>query len=173
MLKRILLLILLVSFGLIVAADGIIENSDFSKGFSGWFVTNNNAFSVKDIDGNKCLEVSGVKDQKKNAYIKCSQNLKLSQEQIQGKKFIFSVDVKAVKISGRLDVSIREIDAKGRSVTYRTIKLTKWDDGDWKKFKRSFVPAKKTARLAVYIVGYYLAPDDKIYIKNISIKEVK
>jgi hypothetical protein len=46
--------------------------------------------------------------------------------------------LKAIKISGRLKFAVREINAKGSSVTYQEIILKKRDKFDWKKFTKTF-----------------------------------
>jgi Carbohydrate binding domain len=178
MLKRIAL-VLLMAAGTINNANAeksgnLIKNTDFSQGLKNWFVSCAKVYSTKEIDGKNILIVKGAPGSGgKNNSAKCIQNIKLSADMVSGRKFTLGVTVKAIKISGRLKFAVREINAKGASITYQEIVLKRRDNFDWKKFTKSFTASSKTVKLAVYIVAYYLEKEDEIQVKDIFLKGAK
>jgi Carbohydrate binding domain len=174
-------LVLLMAFGTIFCnaeeTKNLIVNPDFAQGLKGWYVpfakTSSSYTLKKDDDKNILITKGDSKLGKKNSYVKCSQTLRLPKDKVSGKKFTFGVTLKAVKVSGKLMFAIREIDAKGSSVSYRAIKLKKRDKYDWKKFTKTFTTSPKTVKLAVYVISSYLQDDDEIQAKDIFLHGVK
>jgi hypothetical protein len=173
MFKKITLVLLMVASGIICNAEeakNLIPNPNFAKNFVGWFVTQKKAFSVKD----NILSVKGLPEiGEKNRYIKCAQNIKLAKDKITGKKFTFGVTVKVTKVTGKLMIAVREIDAKGKSVKYQSINLKKRDNYDWKKLTKTFTASPKTVKFAIYFVATHLGGDDDIQIKDMYLNSVK
>lgn len=99
--------------------------------------------------------------------------MRLTKDKVTGKKFTFGVTLKAIKVSGKLTLAIREIDAKGSSVSYQAIKLKKRDKYDWKKLTKTFTTSPKAVKLAVYVISSYLQDDDEIQAKDIFLHIVK
>ena len=173
MFKKITLVLLMTACGIICKAEeakNLIPNPNFANNFKGWFVTQKKAFSVKD----NILSIKGLPELgEKNGYVKCAQGLKLPKDQIAGKKFTFGITIKATKVSGKLMLSVRQVDAKGKSITYKGIKLKKRDKYDWKKLTNTFTVSPKAVRLGIYIVSGYLEGDDDIQVKDIYLHSVK
>jgi len=166
MLKKITLVLLMVvgtTFCNAEETKNLIPNPNFANNFKGWFLTHKKAFSVKE----NILSIRGLPEiGKKNSYVKCAQSLRLSKDKVTGKKFIFGITVKATKVSGKLMLAVREVDAKGKSVKYQSINLKKRDKYDWKKLTKTFTASPKTVRIGIYIVANYLQGDDDIQIKD-------
>lgn len=173
MLKKIILILLMVATGIICNAEeakNLLLNPNFADNFKGWFLTHKQAFSV---NGN-VLSIKGLPELgEKNGYIKCARSLKLSKDKVIGKKFSFGVTIKAIKVSGKLMLAVREVDANGKSVKYQAINLKKRDKYDWKKFTKTFTASPKTVKLGVYIIAKYLQGDDDIQVKDIYLHSVK
>lgn len=173
MFKKIVLVLSMVAGGIICNAEeakNLISNQNFANNFKGWFITQKNAFSVKD----NILSIKGVPEiGEKNKYVKCAQKLKIAKDEVTGKKFTFGITVKATKVSGKLAISVREIDANGKSVKYQSIKLKKRDKYDWKKLTKTFTTSPRTVSIGIYIVSNYLQGDDDIQVKDIFLHRVK
>lgn len=173
MLKKITLILLMVASGIICngeEAKNLISNSNFADNFKGWYVTNKKAFSVKD----NILSIKGLPELgEKNSFVKCAQTLKLVKDKVAGKKFTFGITINVTKVSGKLMLAVRQIDAKGKSITYKGINLKKRDKYNWKKMTKTFTVSPKAVKLGIYIVARYLQDDDDIQVKNIYLHSVK
>lgn len=173
MLNKIALVSLMIASGFICNAKevkNLISNPNFADNFKGWYVTHKKAFSVKD----NILSVKGLPEiGEKNSFVKCAQTLKLTKDQVAGKKFTFGVTVNATKVSGKLRLAVRQVDAKGKTIVYKGINLKKRDKYDWKKMSNTFTVSPKAVKIGIYIVASYLEGDDDIQIKDIYLHSVK
>lgn len=173
MFKKITLVLLMAASGIICSAEevkNLIPNSNFADNFKGWYVTHKKAFSVID----NILSIKGLPELgEKNSFLKCAQTLKLTKDQVAGKKFTFGVTVNAKKVSGKLMLSIRQVDAKGKSITYKGINLKKRDKYNWKKMTKTFTISPKAVKIGIYIVARYLQGDDDIQVKDMYLHSVK
>ena len=64
----------------------------------------------------------------------------------------------------------REVNAQRKTIRYRTLKIDKWNKKDWQRVFVSVVVKNPTKYLQVYIKSNYLAPDDKILLKDMTLK---
>jgi len=180
MFKKITLVLLMAVSTIFCTAEeakNLIANADFAQEFKGWYVSKaktSTSYTLKKLDDKNILVAKGdSKLGEKNAYIKCAQTLKLTKEQIAGKKFTFGVTLKAVQVSGKLMFAIREVDANKKTIRYQAIKLKKRDSYDWKKFTKTFTASPDTTEFAVYIVSNYLQDDDEILAKDIFLNDAE
>jgi uncharacterized protein YxeA len=153
--------------------ENLIKGAGFAEGFAGWYVSCKEAFSLNKVAGENILIVKRNPELKKNNYVKCSKGIKLSKDNVTGKKFTFGVTLKAINVSGKAYFAIREVDANGKTVAYQKINLKKRDKYDWKKITKTFTTSPKTVKLAIYIVARYLGEDDEIQAKNIYLYREK
>ena len=167
MLKKITFTFLMIASGIMCnaeAAENLIPNPGFADNFNGWYVTHKKAFSVKD----GVLLIKGLPELgEKNAFLKCAQTLKLGKDQVSGKKFTFGITLNVKKISGKLMIAVRQVDAKGKSIAYSGFNLKKRAKYDWKKLTKTFTASPKAVKIGIYIVARYLQGDDDIQIKDI------
>ena len=173
MLKKITLILLVVASGIICnaeEAENLIPNPNFADNSKGWYITHKKAFSVKE----NILSIKGLPEiGKKNSYVKCAQKLKLTKDQVAGKTFTFGITLNVKKISGRLRIAVRQVDAKGKSITYSGFILKKRAKYDWKKLTKTFTASPKAVRISIYIVASYLQGDDDIQVKDIYLHSEK
>ena len=167
MLKKITLILLLAASGIICGAEeakNLIPNPDFADNFKGWYLTQKKAFSVKD----GVLSIKGLPELgEKNGFVKCAKTLRLPKDKISAKKFTFGITLNVKKISGKLMIAVRQVDAKGKSITYSGFNLKKRAKYDWKKLTKTFTASPKAVKIGIYIVSRYLQGDDDIQLKDI------
>jgi hypothetical protein len=121
--------------------------------------------SIKD----DVLTISGDTSSKSNGWRAVS--IKLSFKSITGKAFEISGEAKAEKMQGKLQISVRQINEKGKTIKFVNIVITK--DQDWTKFKKEFMPSSSTAKMELLIIARKMADDSIGSLKNISVKEIK
>ena len=63
----------------------------------------------------------------------------------------------------------QEIDAAGKSLRYQTIKLTKYDQHDWKNYTKTFKLSPKTDAIALHITADYLDGEDSFRFANLKL----
>ena len=79
--------------------------------------------------------------------------------------------IKPEKIaSGSLQLMCREVDAAGKTIRYRSVKIDKWSPNEWKRYMISFEVLGKTKRVQIYIKSNYLSQGDKIFLKDMILK---
>ena len=86
-----------------------------------------------------------------------------------GREITLSFDAKAEKLSGNVSFAIREIDAAGKSLRYQTVKLTKYDQHDWKNYTKTFKLSPKTDAIALHITADYLDGEDSFRFANLKL----
>ncbi len=152
-----------------LAAANLLKNPDFEQGFKGYFKTD--AFSLNQ----GVLNINGVPGagEKINSSQKLAQSLSgLTAAEWPNRKLKLSFQAKIERISGRLEVTIREIDAAGKTIRYHMIPFTKWDTADdWQDFSRTFKLSPKAAGAALYIRACYLDGKDRIQLRKLRIDD--
>lgn len=157
-----------------IAQDALLKNMDFKDGLKYWIndsklslPVSEVGFTVETVDGKPCLAAVGSG---KSSFT-LHQMIALPPPAILGKKVVFSAEIKPEKISGTFLLMVRESNHKG-TIRYRKITLNKWSPNEWKKYTAEFVVGPPTQVLQVYIQSNFLAPGDKIFMKNLSVKMV-
>ena len=100
--------------------------------------------------------------------------VRMSWEQLKGadlagREITLSFDAKAEKLSGNVSFAIREIDAAGKSLRYQTVKLTKYDQHDWKNYTKTFKLSPKTDAIALHVTADYLDGEDSFRFANLKL----
>ena len=89
-----------------------------------------------------------------------------------GEKFKFGGEIKVEKINAKasFEISIRLIDAKGKSIRYERIAVTK--DQDWKELTKTFTAPENTVKMQFYILARNLADESTGSVKDLSIEQL-
>ena len=169
--KKVIVTVALCIIGMVTirAAEGnnLLLDADFPNNSKVWGQNNPESFVITEDAqlGKRIMAVKGIADASKNAWIRNIQTIKgLSQEKIANNKFRFGANVKVVKISGKFQIAIREVDEAGKSITYKTISLGKFDSFDWKTLESTFTASAQTASLHFFIIANYMGVADELYL---------
>lgn len=167
---RYLIIVMVFWVGNLTGAN-LLNNPDFEQDFKGYFKTD--AFSLDQ----GILNIRGVPQagEKVNGYQKLSQTLTtLPAAECPNHELSLSFQANIERISGRLEVAIREIDVAGKTIRYHVIPFTKWDTTSaWQDFSRTFKLSSRAAGVALYIVAYYLDDKDQIQLRKLRVDDQK
>lgn len=174
MLKKTFFAILLLFCGITAFAEETLpppplKNMDFSEGLKFWSnrAIEDNSFSVIKENDTNILQISGGKKE----VTQLIQSINIPPDDLLEKRLTLLVTVKPEKIeSGSLHLMFREVNAQRKTIRYRTLKIDKWNKKDWQRVFVSVVVKNPTKYLQVYIKSNYLAPDDKILLKDMTLK---
>ena len=174
MLKTTVLSILLLFCGITAFAEETVpppplKNMDFSEELKFWSSREiaDKSFSVIKENDTNILQISGGKKEV-NQLI---QSINIPPADLLDKRLTLLVTVKPEKIeSGSLHLMFREVNAQHKTIRYRTLKIDKWSKKEWQRVFVSVVVKKPTEHLQVYIQSNWLSPDDKILLKDMTLK---
>ncbi len=173
---RIVPVMLAVAFVSVGAEEVAIMNSDFSDGLKYWashfsFLPDEVGFSVEKENGTPLLAVvAATRPEYRSHTVPIRQKIEVPKEKWNNQWLILSLDAKVVKLTGTVLFSIREVDKKGQSIRYYSIRLGKWDPSEWKRRFVECVPGRTTDRLEITIQGVYLEAGDKVLAKNLKLE---
>ena len=165
---------MLAFFAMEVSAEEYLKNMDFSQGLSSWLAPRNLnlpdgeiSFKVIQAEGGNQLFITGSKRE----VCQMVQTINLPPEKLFKKRVTLSALIKPEKIvSGSLNLMCREVDASGKTIRYRSVKIDKWSPAEWRRYMVSFEVVGKTKTVQVYIRSNYLVPDDRIFLKDMILK---
>ncbi len=174
MIRKFLFAAVLGLFAVEVSAEEYLKNMDFSEGLASWLAPKylnlpdgEISFKVIKADNGNQLFITGSKQE----VCQMVQTINLSPEQLFKKRVTVSALIKPEKIaSGSLQLMCREVDAAGKTIRYRSVKIDKWSPNEWKRYMISFEVLGKTKRVQIYIKSNYLSPGDKIFLKDMILK---
>ena len=154
-------------------ASNLIKNPEFQKNFARWYVPFKSLGKPKvdNLNGENILIIKGFSEDTEKR-IRCIQKLDLKKDEIAGQKFKFSVDLRAIKITGKVSFAVREIDSENKTIIYHSIILDKRDKFDWKKFSKTFTASPKATALGIYIIASYLDKDDEVQAKKLHLSKI-
>jgi hypothetical protein len=148
----------------------LLKNINFKEGLLHWQSSNaikDTAFSVIKENDTNILKISGGKKEVSQLV----QSVNILPEKLFNKRVNFFATVKVENLSsGAMHLMIREVNAKGKTVRYRLVKITKWTSCNWQKHNISFVVKNPTKYLQVYLRSNYLTSSDSIYVKDLQLK---
>ncbi len=154
----------LLAFCLQLSADNLISNADFAEGFKGFVKTG--GYSLRD----NVLVVRGQPElgDAINGYQKLTRKLELNEPA--NAKLELSFDMNVIRISGRVNVAIRESDAAGETLRYHNLIFSKWDTTDgWRSFKKTVDISAQAVNLEFFLMSHYLDGKDQIEFRNLKI----
>ena len=89
-----------------------------------------------------------------------------------GDEYILKAKIKCDKLSGKFSVMLRQADEK-KTINYKGFKFKKRAEFDWKDFSLKIKIQPGTTRLYIYICGRFMAADDAVYVKAITLEKVE
>lgn len=144
-----------------------LKNMDFSSGLTHWrsaSAIDDGTFAVIRENNVNVLQISGGSREVSQLV----QTVYVSPEKLLNKRVNLFAEIKPAKITcGSLHFMIREVNAAGKTVRYRTVKIDKWTPDKWNRYNISLKVNKPTKKIQVYIKSNYLRPEDRIFLKNI------
>lgn len=147
-----------------------LKNADFQQKFTSWTATKRASlppeklgFAIENMDGKDVLVAVGSD---KIKHFQLVQHIDLKENEILKKKVTFGATIKPEKLSGTVKIMVREVLKNKKWSRYRTIALNKYTPNEWKKFVSSFVVSPPTVCLQFYIQTQYLAPGDRVLVKD-------
>lgn len=147
-----------------------LKNADFQQKFAFWTGTARQnlppeklGYAIETADGKNVLVAVGSDKIKSFQLV---QHIDLKENELVKKHVTFGAMVKPEKLSGSFKIMIREVLKNKRWSRYRTIALNKYTPNEWKKFVSSFVVTSPTVSLQFYIQSSYLAPGDRVLVKE-------
>lgn len=168
--KHILLAVL--CFGSCLAMAGEVANLIEDPGYESpkkWFTNAPAEFAAFREGERHGIVVKGKNPAQR--YRKLSTRLRvLKPEDLANKKLTISFDAQIAKLSGVVEISIRQSNAKGLSIRYNTIRLTRYDrTGSWQHFAKTFSVEKNTTALDLHILSHFLQQDESVQISKLQI----
>jgi Carbohydrate binding domain len=155
------------------AGENLVKNGDFKAGSKGWYIPKKDVklflFLPESTMDGPYLKVIGAETPDKYARI----NNRLKGVKVQtGDEFILKAKIKCDKLSGKFSVMLRQANKDGKTVNYKGFAFKKRDEFEWKDFSKKVKIQPATTRLYIYIYGQFMAADDAVYVKNISVEKV-
>jgi hypothetical protein len=148
----------------------LLKNITFNNGLLHWQspkAVKDTAFTTVRENNKNILKISGGKKE----VCQLVQSVNISPEKLLNKRVNFFAIVKVEKLSsGSLNLMVREINSKSKTIRYRTVKITKWTSPNWQRYNISFEVRKPTCKLQIYIKSNYLTGNDCIYVKDLELK---
>jgi hypothetical protein len=161
---RYLLFCLLVT-GLFTTAETLRHPIAFNEGLPGWW-TNSKLFVASGEHGME-LVITGDQEQEKGYQRLIGLIKDIPAEQLTGQTWNVSFQALIPKLTGAVKVSLRQIGADDKSVTYNTIRLRQFDQATtWQTFSLDCNMLPKTVKIGIYITADFLAPDDQVRIRQ-------
>ena len=162
--KKLSLLLALCAFSAFAAEVNLIPDADGKEKFKNWY----NPASAQITAADGIITITANPDPKVNPYQKAQALIKLKGAAVQGKKFEFSFKYRTEKLTGALQLAIRESHKKAG--IYHGHILKKWDASkEWKEMKYQFTTRKDAKELCFYLVGRYMKPGEKVQLKEIKL----
>jgi hypothetical protein len=162
---RYLLFCLLVT-GLFTTAETLRHPIAFNEGLPGWW-TNSKLFAVASGEHGMELVITGDQEQEKGYQRLIGLIKDIPAEQLTGQTWNVSFQALIPKLTGAVKVSLRQIGADDKSVTYNTIRLRQFDQAaTWQTFSLDCKMSEKTVKIGIYITADFLAPDDQVRIRQ-------
>ena len=166
--KRILTALFCLTASICFCADNLIANPNGENEFKGFWKSPRAGITSE----NGVIVLSGIPESQKDSenFTKLMQVIKRPQEELQNKKMILSFQIRLAKISGSLQIAVRE--AFGKKALYHGRIFKHYDGGrEWRKISVPFTTRANTSALMFYLSAGYLAPDDRIEIKDLQLSE--
>ncbi|MCF6175134.1 MAG: hypothetical protein L3J71_05170 [Victivallaceae bacterium] len=155
------------------AGENLVKNGDFKAGKANWYIPKKDIelfqFLPADTIDGPYLKVIGAETPDK--YARINNRLKGIKVQV-GDEVIIKAKIKCDKLSGKFQVMFRQVDVNKKSLQYSGFTFKKRAEFDWKDFSRKITIKPGAVRFYIYIISVYLASDDAVYVKNISIEKV-
>ncbi len=155
------------------AGENVVKNGDFKIGNKGWYVPKKDIklflFLPKSTMNGPYLKVIGAAIPDK--YARINNRVKGITLQV-GDEFILKAKIKCDKLSGKFSVMLRQADEK-QTINYKGFRFKKRAEFDWKDFSKTIKIQPGTTRLYIYICGQFMAPDDAVYVKAITLEKVE
>ena len=161
--RKMLLIVAILTFSIITFAGEKIEIKFSGKRLENYI--NKKICTVKD----DVLSMSGNTASRNNDWRMIV--FPLSFKSPAGKKFTFKGEIKGEKIKGQFQVSIRLINAAGKTIKYETFAIRK--DQTWKKFSKTFTAPENTVKMQYYILASKMANNSIGSVKDLSIELIE
>ena len=175
MIKSMVLFILvsITYFSFASEAQLLLKNIDFSNNLQYWQsakLVKDSAFQVQKENNKNILKISSGKQD----ICQLVQRVNISPEKLLNKRISLFATIKVNQLSsGALHLCVREVNNNGKTIRYRTIKITKWSPKGWQKYNISFVVKNPTKYLQVFIKSNYLSKQDSVLLKDLKLNLIK
>ena len=166
--KKILTALFFLTASICFCAENLIVNPNGENEFKGFWKSPRAGI----VSENGVIILSGMPESQKDSenFTKLMQVLNRPPEELQNKKMILSFQIRLAKISGSLQIAVRE--AFGKSALYHGRTFKRYDGGqEWRKISVPFTTRANTSALMFHLNAGYLAPDDRIEIKDLQLSE--
>ena len=162
--KKLSFLLALCVFSAFAAEVNLIPDAAGKEKFRGWY----NPASAQITAADGIITITANPDPKVNPYQKAQAVIKLKGAAVQGKKFELSFKYRTGKLTGAVQLAIRETYQK--TGVYHGHILKKWDvSNEWKEMKYHFTTRKDAKELCFYLVGRYMKAGEKVQLKEIRL----
>jgi len=157
----------------VFAGESLVKNGDFKAGNKGWYIPEKDIklflFLPENTINGPYLKVIGAVAPDK--YARINNRVKGMTLQV-GDEFILKAKIKCDKLSGKFSVMLRQADEK-QTINYKGFLFKKHAEFDWKYFSKTIKIQPGTTRLYIYIYGQFMAADDAVYVKAITLEKVE
>jgi hypothetical protein len=166
--KRLIMVFLFITGTAVYTAEkqNLITNQELTNKMAGGYCNSQNFKAEKEGEKN-IVVITGNKPPK--GFQRIIQGINgIKPEDLKDAEVTLSFKIKIIKLSGSVTFAVREANEQ-KSLRYNEIKLTKYDQHDWKEYTNTFKLYPITTILGLYITADYLEAEDVVMFSDLKI----